>query len=82
MGSHNLPGDTESALHRAMLDEGLLQGVQFHLIMHTLSEALDGDDNLSIGALGRIDARYNGLAVHEDGTSAALRFFTTDLGAC
>ncbi len=79
MGCHNLPRDTESALHRAMFHKGFLQGVQFHLVVHALGESFDSDDHLSIGALGRIDARDNRLTVNEDCTRAALRFFTTDL---
>jgi hypothetical protein len=47
--------------------------------MHALGESLDGDDHLSIGALGRIDTRYNGLAVYKDSACPALCFFTTDL---
>src|SRR5215213_10529340 len=41
MGRHDLPGDAESALHRAVFHEGFLQRVQFHLFMDALGKPLD-----------------------------------------
>jgi hypothetical protein len=55
MSRHDLPGDTESALDRAMFYKGFLQRMQFHLIMHALGKAFDRDNDLPIRALGGID---------------------------
>ncbi len=65
-----------------MFHEGFLQRMQLHLFMDALGKPFDGDDRLSIGALGGIDAGDHRLAIHQDGTGAAFGFFTADLCAC
>jgi hypothetical protein len=48
--------------------------------VNALCQTLDGHDGLSIGALRRVDARDNRLAIYQDSARAALGFVTPDLG--
>ncbi len=79
---HDLPGDAESTLDRAMLHEGFLERMQLHFLVHTLGETFNCRDGLSVRALGGIDARDHRLAIHEDGACTAFGFFTADLCPC
>src|SRR6266542_6906488 len=78
VGSHNLPWDAESALHRAVFDKGFLQWVEFHFFMHAFSKSLDGNDGLTIRALGRIHAGENRLTIYKNSACATLGFFTSN----
>jgi hypothetical protein len=81
MRGHNLPGDAESALDRAMIDESLLKRVQFHLIMNALGKPLNGENSPAMCPLRRVYTGHHGFPVHQHGTCTAFRLFTTDLGA-
>jgi hypothetical protein len=78
---HNLSGDAEPALDSALFYKGFLQRVQFHFLVDALRKSLDGDDGLAIGTLGGINAGHGRLAVHQDGTCAALGLLASDLRA-
>jgi hypothetical protein len=79
VGGHDLPGDAESALHRAMLHERFLQWVKVHLVMDALRQTFDGDNLFSIRTFSGVNARHNRLTIHKDGTRAALSFVAANL---
>jgi hypothetical protein len=55
--------------------------MQFHLFMHALGEALDGDDRLASRALGGVDAGDHGLTIYKDRAGTALGFLASNLCA-
>jgi hypothetical protein len=56
--------------------------MQFHLFMHALRKPFNRHNRLPIRPFGGIDARDHRLAIHKDGTRAALGFFTANLCPC
>ncbi|MEJ2211151.1 MAG: hypothetical protein P8129_19210 [Anaerolineae bacterium] len=80
-GSHQQAGGAKAALHRAVLDEGLLQGMQLARLAPPGSQALDGQHLLALGPAGGPDAGPYGLAVQQDDARAAQAVAAADLGA-
>ncbi len=77
LGVHDQPRRAEPALHRAVLDERLLQRVQ----LVAVGQPFDG---LDLGVLcfkGRVNARVDRLPVDDHGAGPALGFLAADLGA-
>jgi len=79
VGGHDLARDAESTLHRTMLNEGFLQGMQDQLAVLCISQAFDGQDVLAIRTTSRINARKRRFAIHENGADAAFSLFAADL---
>ena len=77
VAGHDQPRRAEAALHRARLDEGLLDGVQ----LLALGQPLDGDDLAALGLPGEHEARAHELAVEVDRARAALALLAGVLGA-
>jgi hypothetical protein len=80
VGGHQLPGDAEAALDGAVIDKGLLQGVQ-RRTRGLGGQALDGDDLFALYLEGRIGAGEHRLSIHQHGARAAFRFVAADFGA-
>ena len=66
---HHHAGDAEAALHRRLLDEGLLDRREIPL---SALQALHRHDGLSVCPHREVDAAVNGLSVHKHGAGPAL----------
>ena len=77
-GGHDHPRRTEAALHRPVLNEGLLQRMQLAI----LGQPLNGFHPRSIGATGLEDAGAYCLAIHDDRAGPAVALAAAILGPC
>ena len=73
---HDQTRRAETALHRTVLDEVLLQRVQM-----AVGYAFNRLNLRALGLQRGIDARHDGLPIDDDRADAAFRFIATDLGA-
>jgi len=73
---HQHAGDAVAALDGAVVDEGLLEGVE----AVAGRQAFDRGDGSVVGLGGRDEARHDGLAVEPNGAGAALPFGAAFLG--
>jgi len=76
-GSHNHAVDAVAALHRLLVDEGLLDFV--HLLSR--AQAFEGSDRAILGGAHLGHAGTDGVTVHDDGASAALRHTAAVFGS-
>src|SRR5574341_1502861 len=87
ISGHDLPGDAESALYRAVFDEGFLKRVESPSpygrgVRGEGCKSFNCHNRLPIRSLGRIHTREDRLTIHEDSTRAALRLLASNLRAC
>ncbi len=80
VGGHQLPGDAEAALHRAVLDESILQRVQPAGGV-LLSQPFHRGDVLAVRLDGRVVARKHRLSVDHHRAGAAFVFVAAHLHA-
>ena len=80
ISGHDLPGDTETTLHRPVLDKGLLQRVEHFFVRPAAGRCQPFDrGHLSSGCFGsRVIAGQDGFAIHQDRTRAAFRLVAAD----
>ena len=76
-GRKDEAGDAIAALHRAVLDEGLLERVQ----RLAVAQALDGRNLAALGAQGGGQAGKHRLAVHDHRAGPAFALIAADFGA-
>src|SRR5258708_6074685 len=75
---HDHAGDAVAALHSAMVDEGLLHGMESPVMF----ESFNSGDFVPCGLADRRDTGPRGDAVDHHGASAALAFAASIFGAC
>src|SRR4029434_2001604 len=75
LGTHDHAVDTVTALHRLLVDEGLLELV--HLL--GVAQTFERSDGFILRAADLSDAGTDGITVHDDGAGAALRHAATVL---
>ena len=74
---HDHAVDAVAALHRLLVDEGLLDFVHFL----GRAQTFEGGDRFILRGADGSDAGANGVAVHDDSASSALRQAAAELGA-
>jgi hypothetical protein len=77
VGGEDHAGSADAALGSALLEEALLDGVEFFFV----GEAFDGGDFGAFGLEYRDEAGVDEFAVHQDGAGAALAFAAAFLGS-
>ena len=75
LGAHDHAVDTVTALHRLLVDEGLLELV--HLL--GVAQTFERSDGFILRSADLSDAGTDGITVHDDGAGAALRHAATVL---
>ena len=77
LGRHDHAVDAVTALHRLLVDKGLLD------LVHLLGRAqtFEGGDGFVLRRADGSDAGANGVAVDDDGASTALGQAAAELGA-
>ena len=79
-GRHEQSGCTEPALHRSMVDECFLQGMELARTIPGAGQAFDREHFLALHAPGRIDARAHRPSIDQHHTGTTLAITTSYLG--
>jgi hypothetical protein len=77
LGGHQHAGRAEPALDSSVIDERLLQGVEFA----SLGESFNSRDVRTVSLQSQGEARADRVSIHQHGARSAHPFPTTFLGA-